>query len=792
MIREFRVHYNNALLFVNNSKYYSLRAKCYNFALIISYRDLNMKSFLFIALLVLCTQHYGLSQIPTNNYQRLDGTLTAIKVLHDNQCAVFGEEGTLILSSDNGITWRSTYLATQETPISITDFPDDSVYIVAFGSYQIMRSTNKGITWKKQSIPFMMYRIWSGQSTLFAINENEKLLYSNDKGITWFENSSLSNHTIRDGFMSPNGTIVLLTTQSTYIKSDDEGKTWSEEYNFPTSTPLPKLTNHYTHTTYSYVLFDTILYETNDWNTFNRFILPTTAKSCVKIDDTLVYLNKDTPTQISGNDSIAIYSLTSKTIEWKKPYFLGMPLLYDVSFNALMPLSDGSLLCVGKSKQIIRIIHGKSSLISYCMQYKTAVNFYDESRGIVGSSRQRFCTTTNGGATWNFYQNKPDDTLLNDIVEFTTQVYAQRDSVFIAFFGANLLPRISRDNGNSFSPKGFMTAMQSNFYTPISLDSFFTTGQFSSKKDTANVYLHTESGKKLTLLKKVYGRSIGIYPRSVKEYFLLIKRNIDDKPGGYMLYTNNGGITYDSTEIPDATSPISIYFYEKSDKFLLNVQNSSQMGCSIYETTDRGKTWLLRDLVETTFITQLWRDQKSNRYFQARSNNEIYYSDDEGTQWKKNIVMPDKTTLFPSADSRALILFDRRKTMQPDNVVSLYRCVPDSLHNTVTNIIEDEKDVRRYSAPVFIYPPLPNPFTSSLRFDIIWLSYSQPHQTSLIVYNQMGEKVADISHLCKNIIDGNKKTTIEWIPDSLVDGLYFLEARVQGYSSVRHIIKYLR
>ena len=751
-----------------------------------------MKSFLFIALLVLCTQHYGLSQIPTNNYQKLDGTLTAIKVLHDNQCAVFGEEGTLILSSDNGVTWRSTYLATQETPISITDFPDDSVYIVAFGSYQIMRSTNKGITWKKQSIPFMMYRIWSGQSTLFAINENEKLLYSNDKGITWLENMSLSAHTIRDGFMSPHGTIILLTTQSTYIKSNDEGKTWSEEYNFPTSTPLPKLTNHYTHTTYSYVLFDTILYETNDWNTFNRFILPTAAKSCIKTGDTIMYLNKDIPTQISSNDTIAIYSLTSKTIEWKKPYFLGMPLLYDVSFHALMPLSDGSLLCVGKSKQIIRIIDGKWSLISYCMQYKTTVNFYDNNRGIVGGERQRFSTTTNGGATWNFYQNKPNDTLLNDVVVFTTQVYAQPDSVFIAFFGANLLPRISRDNGNSFSSKGFMTAMQSNFYTPISLDSFFTTGQFSFKKDTANLYLHTESGKKLTLLKKVYGRSIGIYPRSVKEYFLLIKRNMDDKPGGYMLYTNNGGITYDSTELPNATTPINMYFYEKTDKFLLNVQNSSQMGCSIYETTDRGKTWLLRDLVETTFIIQLWRDEKSNRYFQVRSNNEIYYSDDEGTQWKRNIVMPDKTTLFPSADSRELILFDRRKTIQPSNAISLYRCVPDSLHNTITNMIEEEKDVRRYSAPVFIYAPQPNPFTSSLRFDIIWLSYSQPQQTSLIVYNQMGEKVADISYLCKNIIDGNKKTTIEWIPDSIADGLYFLEARAQGYSSVRQIFKYMR
>lgn len=752
-----------------------------------------MKNVWLTALLILCVQQFCLSQIPTNNYQRLDGALSAIYVLHDKHCAVLGEEGTLILSSDNGITWRNTYLATLETPSSITDIPDDSVYIVAFGTNSIMRSTNKGITWKKQSLPFIVYRVWSSKNTLYGINENKKLLYSNDKGITWSENTSLSDITLTDGFVSPQGTIILLTTQSTYIQSDDEGKTWSEEYNFPTSMSLSKPTNYYTHNSYSYVLFDSILYETDNWKTFNRFTLPTAVKSCIKIADTLLYLSKDNTGQIiSSNDSIAMYSLSKKTIQWKKPYFLGMPLLYDISFNALMPLSDGSLLCVGKSKQIIRVTNGTWSLISYCMQYKTAVNFYDNNRGIVGGERQRFSTTTNAGATWNFYQNKPNDTLLNDIVVFTTQVYALRDSVFIAFFDANLLPRISRDNGNNFSSKGLMAAMQSNFYRPISVDSFFTTGQFSFKKDTAFVYLHTESGKKLTLIKKVYGRSIGIFPRSVKEYFLLIRRNIEDKPGGYMLYTNNGGITYDSTEIPGGTSPISINFYKNSDTFLLNTQNSSQMGCSIYRTTDRGKTWIRTDFVETTFIWHLWHDKISNRYFQVRSNNEIYYSDDEGLQWEKGTVMPERTTLFPSADSRELIMFDRRKTMLPDQAVSLYRCVSDSLHNTVTNIVEEEKDVRRYSAPVFIYTPQPNPFSSSLRFDIIWLSYSQPHQTSLIVYDQMGTKVADISYLCKNIADGNKKTTIEWIPDSLADGLYFLEARVQGYSSVRQIIKYMR
>ena len=153
-----------------------------------------------------------------------------------------------------------------------------------------------------------------------------------------------------------------------------------------------------------------------------------------------------------------------------------------------------------------------------------------------------------------------------------------------------------------------------------------------------------------------------------------------------------------------------------------------------------------------------------------------------------------KNTLFASKNGKELFLLNDSLSFVPVSLKRLYRVVPDSVHSFVTSVVnsEEEDKTLAYSAPVYLYSPYPNPFSSKVRFDIIWLSYAQPSETTLKVFNQMGVMVADISYLCQTLVSGNKRQTLEWSPDDLADGLYYIEARADGYSSVRHLIKIIQ
>lgn len=724
------------------------------------------------------------SQTPTKNFQCLDGTLTDVRLLLNKECAVLGEEGTLILSSDNGITWRNSYLGINDTPTDIWATDDGSIYVVV-SKEAVFRSTDKGGTWKKNTSRETVVSLFGNSDKLYGISIDNTVLESKDKGITW--QSTIPYNNIKAGFVTGNGNIILITQKSSYYVSKNDGETWSDENFFIGMGQLPELKKHCSNNNYCYLLFGQILITTTDWLEFKTDTLPLTTHSFI-VREGSVFI-------VTGKDSIGEYSTSSKETIWQRPVFNGMPLLYDIAFKGIGILSDNSIVSVGKSKNIIRKTKDEWELVSYIPQYKGSVDFYDDNRGIVGSLRQRFSITTNGGATWNFVKNEEKDSLLNDIVLYVTSVAALPDSVFIAFNESNLLPRISKDNGKMFTEKGILNAPSGNAYRAISADSFYLAGSYPLKRDTTNILLYTEGGKKFQLIKKIYGIA-SVFHRNAKDFYIKVRRNIteiNDPPeiifnGGYLLHTTDGGKTFDSTESPSKTFPISIYCYEKSPRFWGTTETSDNSNY-LYQTEDNGRTFTLKDSIIGETINSIWQDKKTGIYYQSRRQTGIYYSENNGVSWKKGVDIPESMYLFPSKFTSTIVAFDSKNNLPPENQVKLYKMVPDSVHNAVTSVQIEESDARNYSAPVFMYSPKPNPFSKSVRFELIWLSHAQPYETSLIVYNQLGTKVEDISYLCRTIVDGSKKTTLEWTPSNLPDGLYYIEARSHGYSSTRQVIK---
>ena len=737
------------------------------------------------------------AQIPSSHYQRLDASLTGVKVLYDNTCAAFGEEGTLILSSDNGKTWHNTYLATDAKPKDIIGFSQSSHYFVCYGTKTLSHSTDKGNTWINTIVPFAVQQLFGTTDAVFSLTEEGSIMRSMNWGTTWTALQLPKNNGITAGMRHGKDSIIIITEQSSYYCSTDNGTTWSEEQYFSSLDTLPQLTYFYTHNNMSHLLFGNIVVRTQDWKTFLRDTLPVNPRSFV-VEEPWVYY-------ISQTDSIRAYSLTTKQTASFRPMFVGMPIFFNSSYNALAKLSDNSLVSVGLGKFIIKKQQESWELVSFIFQDKYSVHFYDDMRGIVGGANQSFCLTTNGGATWQVGPRKKEDSLLLRIVTNALPVYALEDSVFVVYFGNNIQPMISKDNGKTFTRrKAINGTSMDNRVTPISSDSFFQTGRGFLENDTSLVYLYTSGGDSLRLIKKIYARSSRVFARSAKEFIIFVSRNnltLQDPPyfveqGSYLLRTKDGGLTYDSTEIPSKRSTFTLYGYEESSHFFLTTPSRDESDFSttyLYETRDDGKTFVFLDST-TADINRMWRDAATRQLFRQTRDNGIEISIDDGKTWQYYVKCSSKNTLFASKNGKELFLLNDSLSFVPVSLKRLYRVVPDSVHSFVTSVVNSEEEDKTiaYSAPVYLYSPYPNAFSSNVRFEIIWLSYAQPSETTLKVFNQMGVMVADISYLCQTLVSGNKRQTLEWSPDDLADGLYYIEARAGGYSSVRHLIKIIQ
>lgn len=745
--------------------------------------------------IVFCVPAFA--QIPSSHYQRLDASLTGVKVLYDKTCAAFGEEGTLILSSDNGKTWHNTYLATEAKPKDIIGFAHNAHYFVCYGTTTITHSSDKGVTWQHTVQTFTAQQLFGTMNAVFSVTEQGTVMRSMNWGITWTALQVPGNKTIVAGMRQGQDSIVVITDKSTYYCSADDGNTWSEELYISTMGTLPPLTYSYTHNNVSHLLFENIIVRTQDWNNFLHDTLPMNPRSFV-IDEPWVYY-------ITKTDSIRAYSLTTQKTASYRPVFPGMPVNNNSSYNALAHLADNTILSVGLGKFIIKKQQESWELLSFIFQNKYYVNFYDDRRGIVGAANQSYCLTTNGGATWQLGARKKEDSILLRIITDASPVYALKDSVFVVYFDNNIQPIVSKDNGKTFTRRKAINApSRDSRVTPISIDSFFLTGRGFLENDTSLVYFYSSGGDSVRFIKKLYARASRVFARSAKEFIIFVERNtltLQDPPyfieqGSYFLRTKDGGLTYDSTEIPSKRAGCTLWGYEDSSHFFLTTPSKNESDFAtdyLYETRDDGKTFVFLDSTMASII-RLWRDKATRQLFRQTRDNGIEISVDDGKTWQYYVKCSPRNTLFPSNNGKELFVLNDSLSFVPVSLMRLYRAVPDSVHSFVTSVadIDEEDKSIAYSAPVYLYSPYPNPFSSKVRFDIIWLSYAQPSETTLKVFNPMGEMVADISSLCQTLVSGNKRQTLEWTPDDLADGLYYIEAKANGYSSVRQLIKIMK
>ncbi|MFC5430729.1 WD40/YVTN/BNR-like repeat-containing protein [Paraburkholderia denitrificans] len=168
----------------------------------------------------------------------VSATLSAVNFADAQHGWAVGQWGVILASSDGGDTWQ-----TQRIDLSV-DQPLFSVLFtsekdgIAAGLWSLMLATHDGgTTWTKVKVPAPpgatradrnLYHLFDDQKgALYVTSEQGMVLKSADGGANWNYLSTGGKGTLWAGVVLPGGRIVVGGLLGSMFQSDDSGATWS-------------------------------------------------------------------------------------------------------------------------------------------------------------------------------------------------------------------------------------------------------------------------------------------------------------------------------------------------------------------------------------------------------------------------------------------------------------------------------------------------------------------------------------------------------------------------------------
>jgi len=153
-------------------------------------------------------------------------------VLGDRMVAV-GERGHILISTDNGASWRQVEMPTRAMLTGVT-FVNDQVGIAVGHDSVILRTTNGGDTWDmvfsapEDEAPF--FDVWFADADNgVAIGAYGSHHRTTDGGLTWeFEPIGETDWHLHEVARAENGTLYLAAEAGFAYRSDDGGSSWVE------------------------------------------------------------------------------------------------------------------------------------------------------------------------------------------------------------------------------------------------------------------------------------------------------------------------------------------------------------------------------------------------------------------------------------------------------------------------------------------------------------------------------------------------------------------------------------
>lgn len=150
--------------------------------------------------------------------------LRSITVSANGEFVAVGESG--VLTSADGESWSER---TNSYAGLLSVAADTSNHVVAVGNNGVViSSSDNGVTWTSAVVPNNSYNsvVVTRNGEFFAVGQNGVILRSNDSGVTWTVVNTIGS-TLRSIAINNRGEFIALNANNAIVKSMDNGLTWT-------------------------------------------------------------------------------------------------------------------------------------------------------------------------------------------------------------------------------------------------------------------------------------------------------------------------------------------------------------------------------------------------------------------------------------------------------------------------------------------------------------------------------------------------------------------------------------
>ncbi len=374
---------------------------------------------------------------------RLLSPFRYIQFINSTTGIIVGDQQRIARTTNGGVTWDSVYGSGTDFNNYFDFNPSKSVGICVATNHQVSRTTNLGQTWAHIPIdmPYSndMYSIkFVNDSIAYIGMANGKILKTTDAGLTWFESSRrIYNGTLKGVFFVNNYTGFICGTSGFVGKTTDGGLT-SFSQNSGVTQDLNKVKAVNENIAYACGSGGTMIKTTdggNNWITqitsttrqlfdldfvnentgyavgsngagSNEVTIRTTNGGSNWVSRTQIEAVSD-PKEIDFIDSLTgwaavtqkIFKTTDGAVTWVQQYAVTTGGFYALKFiNELTGFAGGGDAAGGKFYKTTNA--GMNWVIINNTVSGNAMDFGNESNGVIVGSQGYIVQTTDGGYTW--------------------------------------------------------------------------------------------------------------------------------------------------------------------------------------------------------------------------------------------------------------------------------------------------------------------------------------------------------------------------------------------------------
>ncbi|NLO19673.1 MAG: T9SS type A sorting domain-containing protein, partial [Ignavibacteria bacterium] len=624
----------------------------------------------------------------------------------------FGENATIVKSTDSGINWKliSTGVLIYSSPIVI----DENTVLLQVGDYhsnKFFKTSDGGNSWLDYTINIDNVEPQE-QGYFFFLSLNDIVYYSesfikktSDGGNTW-ESVPFPETTDAIKIVRPFdfNTFSIVDSKKVF-RTTDSGINWIAndllDTNFSYSGSYINYINQNTWFLFNY---KNGFYKTNDagvsWKKISSIVLNAPILYWKFFDENTGY--------IFGRSFL--YKTTDGGYDWDKQ-FAGKS--FDAEIQNVDIFEDGFLIGVGANGAIKRTTDHGYTWVNLRINVGSVIHdiaFTDKNTGYAVGRRGTILKTTNTGKTW---ENKsyPDEEYHFSNIQFfspDTAIIASQDGTFFK----------TTDAGENWSMVGRM------YNTGIKDISFINeqigwacilsfSGGYSAVKTT--------DGSSFWLTKKYFGDTI-------VEAIHFFNENLGYATGrkGVIWKITNGGEDWQTIQL--GTN------FSLSTQFFIDENTGWVAGRQILKTTDAGNTWTLQ-LESSEYISSIHFVNYNDGWFVTQMG-AIYNTSNGGESWEFNRKLAEQLMY-------KIFFLDEENGWATGNGGTFlkYSCTETSVEDNPP--ISENKDFQIF----------PNPAQNEITFSIP----ENQNINSISIFNSLGTEVKRIEQAK---IIGNSKITI--------------------------------